>query len=528
MLAIRTLATSIVRTLCLICLVCAVPSCTSAPQRGSDSLRIAMNHDPLSLDPRNVCLSKDISIVQALYEGLVREKDGELQLSLAERYTLSEDGCTYTFYLKPTLWNNNDVLTAYDFEHSVKQIYQGNIQSTSLDLLSCIKNSNAVLHHQKPLDALGIKALNTLTLEITLESPIAYFLELVARPIFYPVHQSRREAGSQVAITSYISNGPFSVKEFSPQSHLVLTKNPLYYDQQSVHLKEIVFQIVPDEHTAIQLLQKNQVDWVGAPWVSSLPIEMMNMVPSDRIFSYPVLGTAVLMYNLERFPLNNSCLRKAIAYAIDKDAILKFVPCGETAYTFVHPLLSEMEHIKKLSKEEREQLARYYLQKTREQLSQKDLEELVIIYPLGSSNLYMVVQEIQQQIKTVLDFTIGIQGMEYHCFMDKRNRGDFFLATGKWIAEYQHPVSFLKMFDKNNGGATRWRNEEYHRLISKIILCDEKKALCLAEKILDQECPIVPLYHFAYTYAINPRIKNVCPSLLGYVDLKEAYVAYNE
>ena len=115
-------------------------SCYHKEELPKDSLRVAIGHDPMSLDPRQVFLNKDVSIVKALYEGLVRKSDNTLQLALAERYLQSKDGCVYTFFLKKTFWSNGDLVTAYDFEESIKQIYCREIDNVTLRSLALIKN----------------------------------------------------------------------------------------------------------------------------------------------------------------------------------------------------------------------------------------------------------------------------------------------------------------------------------------------------------------------------------------------------
>ncbi|EPJ29561.1 bacterial extracellular solute-binding s, 5 Middle family protein, partial [Chlamydia psittaci 09DC78] len=110
----------------------------------------------MSLDPRSACLSKDISIAQALYEGLVRERSAHPELALAQYYTISSDQTVYTFYLKEASWSNGDPVTAYDFEESIKQIHKLEVACSSNFLLSVIKNSHAVMSKQLPVDTLGI------------------------------------------------------------------------------------------------------------------------------------------------------------------------------------------------------------------------------------------------------------------------------------------------------------------------------------------------------------------------------------
>lgn len=496
---------------CLLC--CATSGCGYTPPPPG-LLRIAISHDPLSLDPRQASLSKDISIAKALYEGLVREKDHTPRLALASHYTVSDDLCVYTFHLKPSVWSNGDPVTAYDFEMSIKQMCSQEVESTSIRLLSILQNAQEVYHRLQPVEQLGVKALDAKTLQFTLAHPAPYFLELLAHPIFFPVHVSVRKRKG-----SYISNGPFVIEAYQPQQRLILQKNPLYHDSEAVKLKAIHFQIVTDGHTAVKMLQQHVIDWIGAPWSSSIAKEEQYHLD---FHSYPVLGTTLLICNFEHPAIRKKHLRKALAEAINRQALLQFVN-GQPAQQFLHPIVSQLK-APFSSQSESEVSAKENLRLAIEELG--DDIDLEIIYPLESSCLHAVVQAIQQQIKQVLSLPITIRGLEYHCFLDRRQRGDFTLATGKWIAEHHNPVAFLNVLKGKEllHSLTNWQNPTYETLLSRLTVQEDPQALCTAEKILHDELPIIPLYHFEHTYAIHPKVSHIYGSLLGDVDLKEAEI----
>lgn len=507
-------------------------SCTQQNALQNHSLKIAISHDPLSLDPRSACLSKDISIAQALYEGLMRERENRPQPALATHYVISDDKTIYTFYLKPTQWSNGDPVTAYDFEESMKQLHQLDALGSSSLLLGVIKNSQAITSHKLPVTALGIRAIDDLTLEITLEQPTPHFLELLSYPLFFPVHTSLRNYyKTRDSIFPCVSNGPFVLHTYHPQNQLIMQKNPLYHDHNAVHLETITFQVVPDTHTALQLFQKKLVDWIGSPWSSPISKEDQNRISQESLFTYPVLGTTVLLCNLQNTLIQNKSLRHALSHAIDKSSLLKFINHGKVAENFLPPCLSTLSPYDDLPREQREALAREYFKKAQQELSQKQIAELSIIYPLESASLHAIIQEIQQQIKNVLGISIAIQGMEYHHFLDKRNRGDFSLATAKWVADYPRPSSFLAILGSSTQSAsitslTRWENTQYNAIVNHLMrTTPDKKDQYIAENLIKEDLPLIPLYHFEYVYAANPKLQHTYYSLLGHVDIKELEIA---
>lgn len=506
-------------------------SCYHKKEEPKDVLRIAICHDPMSLDPRQVFLSKDVSIVKALYEGLVREKEAAFQLALAERYHQSDDGCVYTFFLKNTFWSNGDVVTAYDFEESIKQIYFREIDNPSLRSLALIKNSHAVLTGALPVEDLGVRALNAKTLEIVLENPFPYFLEILAHPVFYPVHTSLREYYKDKRnkrVFPMISNGPFAIQCYEPQRYLLINKNPLYHAKHDVLLNSVCLQIVPDIHTAMQLFQKNHIDLVGLPWSSSFSLEEQRNLPREKLFDYPVLSCSVLFCNIHQTPLNNPSLRTALSLAINRETLLKLAGKGCSATSFVHPQLSQIPATT-LSQDERIALAKGYLTEALKTLSQEDLEKITLIYPIESVCLRSIVQEIRQQLFDVLGFKISTLGLEYHCFLDKRSRGEFSLATGNWIADYHQASAFLSVL----GNGTRykdfqlinWQNQKYTNIVAQLLIQESSDLQLMAEQLLLKESPLIPLYHLDYVYAKQPRVADLQTSSLGEIDLKRVSLA---
>lgn len=517
----------------ILCALCTLSSCSSLndhPRAACKDLRIAMSHDPLSLDPRCVYLSRDIAICQLIYEGLIRASNDKLEFGLADNMSISDCKTRYIFHLKQTYWSNGDALTAYDFEQSIKDIFNKNIVSPAISLLLPIKNTLSILKKQAHIDSLGLRALDSHTLEFELEQPCEYFLELLASPIYFPVHASLRDECITKRTYSRISNGAVTIQKYHPQNQIVLQKNPLYYDQTfQPHFDRIKLLVVPDHYTAIQLFKNNQIDWIGAPWTSSLSQDERLYIHSDYIHVYPILATATLICNVQSGPLKNPFLRQAINLALDKEKLIPFVYPGKVAHYVTPPSISLLE-AKRTSLEEQRQQAKELLRLAKKTIPEKELENLVIIYPLDSSNLKSVVQEIQKQLRDVLHLNFQIRGLEYQCFLGKRRNFEFSLATGKWIAEYNHPLSFLSIFSSSNTSLhpilAQWGNSEYDTLVHELSLMhDKERNQMQAEQMLDEYLPVIPLYHFDYMYALNPKICYQREGVLRHTHLKQIQIA---
>ena len=116
-------------------------------------------------------------------------------------------------------------------------------------------------------------------------------------------------------------------------------------------------------------------------------------------------------------------------------------------------------------------------------------------------------------------------GLEYHCFLDKRSRGDFALATGNWIADYHQASAFLSVLGDGmkykDFQLIRWQNEEYTNIVAQLLIKDSQDLQMIAEQLLLKENPIIPLYHLDYVYAKHSRVANLQTSSFGEVDLKK-------
>ncbi|QVE49127.1 peptide ABC transporter substrate-binding protein [Chlamydia crocodili] len=501
-----------------------------SPQDMGKCLRIGIAYDPLSLDPRCTYLKKDISLAKALYEGLARERISNdlVILGIAKDYKVSHEGTVYTFDLKNTKWSNGDPVTAYDFEESIKQIHTKNLPISYHNLLYIIKNSKAIMEEQLPIEQLGIKALDSNRLEITLEHPSPNFIEIVSHPLFFPVHTSLREYYKNPKIKPiYISNGPFALDDFQPQKHLTMRKNTYYYDVDKVKIDTLIFKVMSDVHTAAKFFRNNLIDILGNPWVSKIPQEILNNTPTKIKHVYPVCSTSILIYNLEMPLLQNKALRKALAYAIDKESLIPLLNSARIANSFVPPELSEIHNQDVLGKEQREKKAQEYFKEAKTTLSEKELSELSLIYPQESGVFSLVVQELQQQFKNVLGIHIPIQGIEYFCFLEKRSKGDFYLSVGGWIAEYLNARNFLTILGNPENKETshqlgKWNNKQFDEILGKYhTQAFTREDQILAEELIEEDIPIFPLYHFNYIYITQPQVNNLYASPLGHVDLKE-------
>ena len=168
-----------------------------------------LGSDPKTLDPAlNNAVDGAIVLVNA-FEGLYKLDDNQKAVpGVAESYDLSEDGTVYTFHLKKDLkWSNGDPIKASDFEYAWKRVLNPETAAEYAYQMSYIKGADEY-NQTKDIDGdgkigtaddVGVKAIDDNTLEVTLNDPTPYFLELTAFPCYFPVNQKVVEGNNEWA-----------------------------------------------------------------------------------------------------------------------------------------------------------------------------------------------------------------------------------------------------------------------------------------------------------------------------------------
>jgi oligopeptide transport system substrate-binding protein len=494
-------------------------------------LKINSHSEPVSSDPRKATDITTSSLMKMLYDGLTRfQPNGELSPSIAERYDISSNQLTYTFYLKNTNWSDGSSLTAFDFERSWKKALNPTFPSASSNLMYIIKNAEAVKKGLKPLDELGVKALDNSRLEVTLENPVPYFLQLLALPAFFPVHPSLE--GIDFTLDQLVTNGPFNLKEWISKDHIFVTKSESYWDRSSVKLDEIHISLVEDEHTELNLFENNELHWAGSP-ISTVPTDAILALKEREVLkTHPLSSTYWYKFNTKAFPFNNANIRKAFAAAINREAIIKHITQANQS-----PALTPVPPIYNLKtdpifKDGDLSAARAFLEQGLKELDiTKEELNITLSYSTGERH-QKITQAIQDQWKKAFDIDVKLQNFEWQILLQKLAKHDFQIAGRGWVAEFSDPIYFLEPYAKLNsehGGNndTQWHNEKFTKLLEDAqASADSNKRLSLlrqAEAIFLEEMPVIPFFHSTLVFLKDPKLEDVCISELSNFDFKWAY-----
>ncbi len=518
----------------LLILIVATACNSSNKEPKTQTLRVNLFSEPPTLDPRKAVDITSVNILLALFEGLTRiGPNDKPEPALAEKITISKDKLTYTFHLRPSFWSNQDPVTAYDFLYSWRKILDPKFPSPLAYKLFIIKNAMLVKQGKLPVTDLGVVAPDAKTLVVQLEHPSPSFLELLSFAVFYPVHSNSEadETSFYDGGEKFISNGPFNLVSWDHDTKITLAKNPLYWDEKAVILSSIDMVMVDDTTTEFHMYEMNELDWAGSP-LSNLPVEVVPSLQQEgTLISTPLLAVYYYKMNVEAPPLHNQNIRKALSYAIDRDAIVTHIlQSGEKPALSLVPLQNHTyfkDHDLSRAKE------LFDLGMKELGLTKTNFPPLKISFNSNREH-----QKIATAISQQWQQTFGIEASLEHCdwkvYLSKLNQRDYQIARMGWIEDCQDPLSFLEPFKYKDEGPlgnnnnTGWANPKFTDLLDKAerSVDPEIRAnhLIAAEKILMEEMPVIPIYFLTSRYVKKAYVQGVYLSSGGIIDFKRASI----
>ncbi len=492
-------------------------------------LRVNCSKSPLTLDPRKIGDHISSTLGFMLFEGATRmSEESTHSPGLANMISVDDEGLVYTFELKEAFWSDGSLITAEDFARSWLAILDPNFPAPSCQLLYSIQGAERAKKGEIPLEEVGIKILGPRILEITLEHPTPFFLDLTSFVVLFPLHEKMENKTEEIARkdpNSFICSGPFRLKKYIPDKEILLEKNPFYWDKDVVCLDEIHISLFSHDASVLQMYEKGSLDLVGLAF-SQIPKDAVPSLKGREDFKYqPIGATSLCQFNTQSFPFCNKNLRKAIALAINRREIVDHVTLldEKVATSIIPPLLKggrEDSFFKDGSKEE----AKEYLAKALEELgcTLEEIGEIPYLYTLSDLNNRLA-QVISRQVMETLGIALKPQGSEFKIFLDKLRQRTFLMSQSAWLVQYNDMMSILDRFKEeiqptNDPG---WENPLYKKLLEASYLCktdsDRLELLYEAESLFMEDMPQTPLFHWNYAYLIKPYVRNLYISPIGSV-----------
>lgn len=473
----------------------------SHKQSNQKNLRIALGHAMVSLDPRVGGETVSSNILRLLFEGLTRfNPSGHIENAVAEKIEISSDLKSYVFHLRPCLWNDGSFISAHDFAYSWKKVLSPDFTTSFAAFFYPIKNAKEAKEGKVSTDEIGVHVLNDQKLRIDLVRPTPYFLQLLAHPVFSPIHRLVDQESPQWPYQSgklYPCNGPFQLRVNQPNQGYQCVKNPLYWDAATIRLDQITLTPM-DPFQAIHAFSKGDIDWVGNPfgsWHSFYGPEK-----EATVVSSPHNSVCWLVFNTASHPLQHAKLRQALALALDRDQLVQdaYLPIT-AAYSILLP-----RHCEKGSrifpKHDRMQAV---------QLLEEALSELGISRSDFSLQLICHAKSIQewvakfvcQQLSDHLGIECQLLPLSWDACFRRMNEGKFQLYLMHWTSLVDDPIYTFNAFKfaREWVNFSNWEHSDFqqHLDLSEREMNPFQRSLYFyrAEALLAQEFPVVPLFY---------------------------------
>lgn len=506
----------------------------------SQSIVISTPAPISTLDTTQTTDKNTFTMVQHLFEGLTRFDETTTPVpGIAKTIDVSEDGKEYNFTLREDAkWSNGETITAHDFEYAWKRLLSPDTQGPNAYLLDNVVNGLAVRNGEKPVDEVGFKATSDTEFKVTLENPQPSFLSVLAIGWLAPQQQAYVEKTGAAYGTnsdSLLYNGAFVLTNWDGTNDTwTLEKNKEYYDQEAVKLEEVSVQTLKEENTGISLFEGGDLDLVR---ISGQNVAQYSNL--DGYVTFNDVANSFLDFNKkEGSPLANLDLRKAIALAIDKEALTESVLAdGSKPLNGLVPagLDSNPETNEDYRKYSGDHVT-YNVDEAKKhwKQAQKEVGEKLEVNLLAADTDQgkKVSEYIQSQLEENLPgLKINVNLQPSNNVNQSRREKNYEISLSGWIAGSSEIDSYFNLYVTNSSyNYGNYNNKEYTDLVVKAKTVDAndsnkqfedyKKA---EEILLEQDSAHVPVYQSASNYLVNPKIKNVeYPSYGGYFFLRNA------
>jgi len=494
----------------------------------SNVLKRSLGPEPETLDVHAAISLQAAIVLRDLGEGLTGySASGELVPAAAERWEVSEDGLTYSFWLRPEArWSNGEAVVAEHFVYSFHRLVNPSTAAPYAQHLIDIENAEAIIKGDESVESLGVTANSEFELSIRLARPVPYFLKLLAHNSAHPVFPPAVEAhGNGFARAgNLVSNGAYKLEDWTMGSMISLSRNEHYWNNANTAIDRVQHFVVPDETAEVNRYRAGELDITET--VSSQMFRKLKEERPDELRISPFLQVYYYGLNLTKPPFKaNRKLRIALSMAIDRETIVEsVVGRGEKpAYSWVPPGVSDYQAMTfsyaSQSADERHATARRLYAEAG--YSDKNPLQVEIRFNTSEShkNVALAVQEMWRKVLGVEATLVNEEFRVLLANMLAREKTQVFRSS--WSGDYNDANSFLSIMQSDNpSNLPGFKNEEYDSLMSRAAnqMNPEFRQLLLeeAESRLLAEHPLIPIYFYVSKHLVSDRVVGWQDNVLDY------------
>lgn len=501
----------------------------TSSSNGKQVLNLTELSEIPSMDASLASDSASSTALNNTMEGLYRiGKDQKRVPGIAEDVQKLDDGKKYIFKLrKDAKWSNGEPVTAKDFVYSWKRALNPDTKATYSYIMFDIKNAEKIHKKELPADQLGVKAIDDYTLEVELDNPVPYFVDLTVYPVFYPLNENFVKAqgdkfGLEANTTLY--NGPFVMSDWKHEQSFQFKKNPSYWDNKTVKIEEINFNIVKNTSTDVNLYETNSIDR------AALTSEFVDKFrQSSEFHTRKEAGVAYLRFNQSNQYLSNKNLRKAISMSFDRDNIAKVILNNGAigAYGFVGKDFAEGPNKKDFRAENGKLVetnpkeAKKLWETAKKELGTDKIELEFLNF--DNEDAKKVGEFLKGEMeKNLPGLSIKIKQQPFAQKNKLEDSQQYDIAFGIWGPDFPDPISYLDMFVTNGSqNKTGYSNQKYDELIlkaktdTKDLQARWNNLLEVEKMLIKEDAVITPIFQKGSAYVVKGAVKDIIPINYG-------------
>ena len=522
---------------CLLTAGCAVRETPVTQGDRRQILLVGNGAEPSDLDPHTITGIPERDIVNTLFEGLVRLDPRDLHPlpAVAKSWDVSADGRVYTFHLRADArWSNGEPVTADDFLGSFQRILSPSLASENADQLYYVVGAEDFNKGRlKDFSRVGFKALDSLTLQITLQNPTPFLPSLLSGRSWMPVPIAvvKRYGGLTRRGTAWtqpghlVGNGPFVLREWRRNQYILVVRSPTYWDRDHVKLQGVKFFPIEEpeaEEAAFRSGELHKSETIPIPKIAEYRRDhpaLLRVAPLSGVYFYSI--------NVNRPPFTDVRVRQALAMAVDREALVRdvtrggqipafnFTPAGIGGYVCQAHITYDPEGARRLLAEAGFPDGRGF-------------PKVTLLYNTLDSH-QVIAEAIQQMWKRTLNVDVELYNQEWKVYLDSMHLKNYQICRAGLIVDPYDPSLYLRSFTTGYGyNDTGWSNPEYDRLIGQAAAIRDKagRLACYqkAEAILLHDMPIIPLYFYTQHYLLQADVRDWTDNLMAFLPVDRAWL----
>lgn len=470
------------------------------------------------LDPAKIAETAGHHLMMNVFEGLYvyNRGNGPPVPSMANGHDVSADGTVWTVHLRPGIvWSDGQPITAHDFVWSWRRVLDPKTASRSAQLLWFIKGAQAFNEGAaKDPDSVGVRALDDRTLRIELKNPTPFFLDLLCEMPYVPTprHVVEKWGDAWSRPEHLVSNGPFRLVKHEDRVVSELGRSETYWDRANVWLERVTVLHTESDQTAYDWYEVGKTQWQGD---TSLPVDR---VPGLRASGRPDFRSDAKMCSyyfsvrVDRPPLDDPRVRQAVNLAIDKERLaLHVLRGGQPVATGAVPDLFRVSHgYAPFDGPGFDPFRARALLAEAGHPQGLGLAPITLYFNTGEGHR-LIAEFVQRNLQENLGVQVVLANMEWGTLLKTLLAGDFAIGRSSWCADYPDPLTFLDVFHSQSlANYSGYKSVEYDSMLAAIqaepAMIKRNSLIAQAESVLNRDMPLIPLYHYTWSYLIRPWV----------------------